>query len=243
VTPKRFLYAYVEEDPPKSTSTGGSGMSRQTGVRGTGAAADKRLRVETNLDNNEQDLLKPFEVYFRTAPLREFDSSKIVFTDDSFNRITNYRIFLDSSKNKLTLQYRWPENTGFHLLVDKDFATDTLGRKLTANDTLSFRTKKTSAYGAVKLRFINLDLSKNPVLQFVQGEKVVDSVVMTSRDYSARLMVPGEYDLRIVFDENKNGTWDRGKFFGRKRQPEKVLPITRKLNVKANWDNEVDFTL
>jgi hypothetical protein len=57
------------------------------------------------------------------------------------------------------------------------------------------------------------------------------------------LFLPGEYDLRILYDENKNGVWDAGDFFGKHRQPEKVTPLSRKLTVKANWDNLVDIKL
>jgi hypothetical protein len=235
------LYAYAEQKEKPVSST--PGVTRPTGLRGSGAAADKRLRLETNLDNNEQDLLKPFEVYFRQGPLKEFDSTKIVFTDEKFTPITNYRIYRDTTNTKLTLEHRWTENTAYNIIVDKDFATDSLGRKLLKTDTLSFRTKKNSSYGVLKLRFVNLDLSLNPVLQFVQNGEVVLSAPLTSRDYVSRLFVPGDYDLRILIDDNKNGKWDPGKFFGTRRQPERVIPITRKLTVKANWDNEIDITL
>ena len=49
--------------------------------------------------------------------------------------------------------------------------------------------------------------------------------------------------MRIVYDDNKNGKWDTGEFFGKHIQPEKVLLIARKLNVKPNWDTEVDIEL
>jgi hypothetical protein len=94
------------------------------------------------------------------------------------------------------------------------------------------------------LRFPNLDLSRNPVLQIVQNGEVKTSHAFTTKDYYVKLYIPGEYDMRILYDENKNGIWDRGKFFGTTRkQPERVVPIARKLIVKANWDAEVDITL
>ena len=33
-------------------------------------------------------------------------------------------------------------------------------------------------------------------------------------DFKQDLFVPGEYQLRILFDRNKNGVWDGGQFFG-----------------------------
>ena len=112
-----------------------------------------------------------------------------------------------------------------------------------AIDTLTFKTKKLSAYGTVRFRFLNLDLSKNPVLQWVQSEKVVVTSKLTGKELNIKLFIPGEYELRILYDSNNNGIWDPGQFFKERRQPEKVLAITRKVNVKANWDNEIDFKL
>ncbi len=95
----------------------------------------------------------------------------------------------------------------------------------------------------VRLRFINLDLTKNPVLLFVQNNTVKFSYPFSSRDFYAKLFLPGDYDLRILFDDNKNGVYDPGEFFGKHIQPEKVISVPRKVTVKANWDNEIDITL
>jgi hypothetical protein len=89
--------------------------------------------LETSLQAGEQDLLKPFEVYFRAAPIKEFDSTKIIFADEKLKPITNYRIIRDTSNTKLTFVYPWVENTAYVLIVDKDFASDTAGRKLLKN--------------------------------------------------------------------------------------------------------------
>jgi hypothetical protein len=57
------------------------------------------------------------------------------------------------------------------------------------------------------------------------------------------LFNPGDYYLRILYDNNKHGKWDPGKFFGVHKQPEIVVPINTKLSIRANWDNEKDITL
>ena len=235
------LYAYKEVEEKRSAEPPGASV-RATNVRGT-ATAEKRLRLETNLSAGELDLLEQLEFYFRQAPLKTFDSTKVRFTNENFETINNYQIIRDTSNTKVTLQYNWRENTAYNIIVDKDFAEDTAGRKILRNDTLSFKTKKTSEYGAIRLRLLNLDLSRNPVLLFVQNDQIKTSHPLTSRELNIPLYVPGEYELRILYDDNKNGKWDPGSFFKTKRQPEKVEIIPRKLTVKANWDNEVDITL
>ena len=89
------------------------------------------------------------------------------------------------------------------------------------------------------LRFRNLDLSQNPVLFFVQNNDVKKLHPLSSNSFSENLFVPGEYNLRILNDANKNGVWDPGEFFEKRKQPELVKPIQRTINVRAGVDNQL----
>jgi Bacterial Ig-like domain len=202
----------------------------------------KRLQLSGNIPSGLLDLHNQLELSFAT-PIKYYDSAKIRFTNDSFQNITQYHFVLDSTKKKLTLVYSWKEDTRYHLILQKDFAEDTLAEKLLKIDTFSFKTKKESDYGNLRLRFRNLDLSLHPVLQFVQGDKIVLSfTVGRSLRYNNKLFDPGQYEMRILYDTNQNGVWDPGDFY-KHRQPEIVVPIKKKLSVKADWDNEVDISL
>jgi hypothetical protein len=228
------LMAYIEKDTSTKKPFGGSKPAVKTDKE---KEKDKRLKFTLNLENNQLDILGNL-VFSFTDPLKNFDSSKTQFTDEEFNLISNHRFQKDTSNKKLVLSYKWPPDAVFHLIVNKDFAEDTLGHTIARTDTLTFTTMKESDYGNVGLRFNNLDLSKKPVLQLLQSDIVKDSARLTSKDFRIRLFRPGEYDIRILLDENGNGTWDHGEFFNIRRQPEKVIAVKQKLNVKANWDND-----
>ncbi len=207
------------------------------------------MQFQNNIKGGEFDILDTLKFQF-AARLKYFDSTQFRFTDDQFNDIAKakYRLIMDSTSKNLTLLYVWALDTKYYILANKEFAEDSLGRKLLKNDTIAFHTKRESEYGEVTLRFFNLDLSKNPVLQFIQSEGVKFSYPFKSRTFSAKLFPPGEYELRILYDDNKNGVWDPGNFFNNHKQPEKVQPIKmpkskHRLTVKANWDNDIDFTL
>jgi hypothetical protein len=239
------LYAYAEKEEERTTRStpipaAGGGRGRTPG----GAAADKRLRYQTSLKENKQDLLENFSFKFET-PLKYFDSTKIYFsTDTTYTAVSNSLSWtIDSTKTKAELKTAWKENTRYNLVFETDFAEDTSGRKILKKDTLSFFTRQKGSYGDLKLTFKNIDLNKNPVIQFVQNNLIVLSAPLTTNQYTNSLFNPGEYELRILFDENKNGAWDPGEFFGKRKQPELVTPIQRRLTIKPNWQNEFDITL
>ena len=120
---------------------------------------------------------------------------------------------MDTSRKKVELVYPWVEKTKYNVIIDTAFAEDTLGQHILKLVTIFFETRKNSEYGTVRLRFIGLQMSDNPVLQFVQGDEVKFSHVFRNNTFTAPLFRPGEYEMRIVSDRNKNGEWDTGQFF------------------------------
>ena len=209
------------------------------------------MKYQTNLVNNQLDILSHFSITFET-PLRLFDSSKIhLYTDSAFNPVSEYKFEKDSSNKKIQLihtlpggQASWKENILYRIIMDKDFAEDSSGKKLLKTDTVSFKTKNLAEYGSLKLKFRNLDTAKHPVLLFITNDAIVQSFVFgNSTEFSQTLFLPGEYELRILFDDNKNGKWDPGEFFGKHKQPEIVKLIERKITVKPAWPNEFELAL
>lgn len=234
------LYAYSAKPAPNPASllaNINAGRNRRTNN------AESRLKYQTNLSAGSMDLLKELQMTFE-EPLKNFDSTKIrLYTDSTFNPAPAYRFKADSLYKNFTLKHSWKENTDYHLVMDRDFAEDSAGRKLLKTDTLSFRTKKLADYGSLKIRFKNLDLAANPVLLVLQNETLYSSLPMTGAEAALSMVPPGEYELRILFDTNKNGKWDPGEFFGKHLQPEIVKPVERKVSVKPAFQNDFDITL
>ena len=226
------LYAFIEKEeeaPRRPVTPRNAGANRP--------AEDKRLRYQTSAESG-QDLMSPFTMTFPTG-LKTFDSTKFLLTDTSFNRLPGAEARLDTGRRTISVSQAWVPGNAYHIILDKEFAEDSAGRKLLKTDTLDFNAKKESDYGELRLRFPTLDLSMHPVLQFVQGGKVVRSHVFTTQEFYSRLFTPGDYELRILYDENQNGIWDTGVFFGERRQPEKAITLKMPLKVRGNWDNDV----
>ncbi len=227
------LFAYRAVEPQEKPS--------QISNENTKSGPAEKLKITTNLDGNELDILGDLTVK-TNRKIESFDSTGIVLSDTNFIKIAGYSISTDTSLQSLSLKYPWPQSTDYILMIAADAIKDSLGNGLAKSDTIRFSTKSESDYGSVRLHFNNLDLSRNPVLQIFQEDKLIESVPLTSADWYRKLYYPGEYNLRILWDENKNGVWDPGNFDA-KIQPEKVSRITRKINIKMNWDNEIDISL
>ncbi len=230
------LYAYADKETEperKVPATSTTGRGNRSG--------DKRLKFSTNLQGNQQDLLEQLVFTFET-PLKTFDSSKVHITrDTSFTPVTGYSWEKDSTMRIVKLNYTWPEGVTYNIILEKDFAADSLNQQLLKTDTVSFKTKERKDYAKLTIRFRNLDLSKNPVLLFVQNNEIKKSFPLSSTTFTQALFPPGDYNLRILNDDNKNGVWDPGQFFGKRKQPELVKPIQRTINVKANMDTPFDI--
>ena len=229
------LYAYRARLAPSSAVV--------SPLRGrTNNAAEKRLRFTTVPAAGAVDLQSDFAINFQ-SPLRLFDSTLVSLTRDTTYTSTNYSIRLDSSRTAISFRSQWQPGATYNVILNKDFADDSAGRKLLKTDTLNFAVKKLADYGQLNIRIRNLDAARNPVLLFLQNEQVVFSAPIKSGTYISQLFNPGDYDLRILYDTNGNGKWDPGQFFGVKRQPELVQPVPRKLAIKPNMDNEFDVSL
>jgi uncharacterized protein (DUF2141 family) len=223
------LYAYREI--PLANTASANPLAR--------ARAENRLIFTSDASGGQQDLNNDLKVNFGTS-LKSFDSTKIALTtDSSFNPVA-YTASLDSSAKILTIHTPWKEATRYNLVLNKDFAADSAGKKLLKTDTLTFLTKSAADYGNVSIRLRNIDLVRNPVLLFVQNDQVMYSAPVKSGTFSKNRFIPGDYELRILYDINDNGKWDPGQFFGTKRQPELVKPIEQKVTIKPNWDNEFE---
>jgi hypothetical protein len=220
------LYAYAEEKEkvrvPRSTAT-----------------AEKTLKYTTNITSEKQDILEDLVIVFN-KPLKNFDPQKILLTDTLNVIIKEALMSIDSTGKKVMVKNKWLPDSNYNIIILKDAVSDSTGLELAESDTIRFQTNREADYGSIKINFLNFDNSKNPVLQFVKSNEVVKAYPLTTANWSVPLFEPGDYELRILFDENNNGFWNPGSY-EKKLQPEKVYLIPQTLNVKANWENERDI--
>ena len=202
---------------------------------------DKRLKFNNNLEGAKQDILSPF-ILISENVIKEFDTAKIRLTDKDFNRIGNYSLQQDTSGKQFIVDLKWPENTEYKLIIEKDFATDSLNNKYIKTDTLSFITKRTTEYGSLDIKIDHIDTASHPIIMLKKENKIFLQQKIVEKRYRIKLFKPGDYQIEILYDLNNNGKWDTGNFW-EKRQPEHNIPSKQVLQIKANWDNEVKVDL
>jgi Bacterial Ig-like domain len=200
----------------------------------------EKIKFGTSLSGGQQDILKDL-IITSNKKLSNLDTSKIKLTDTLFKNNFITKIILDSNKKQFTIKANWALDKVYKLILPKEFATDEKGVALAKSDTIKVTALSEKEYGKVTLRFSNIELNKHLVLQIIQNEKIVVAYPLTSLKLTIPLMLPGDYDLRILKDDNKNGIWDPGSFFTNKKQPETVKVLKQKLTVKADWDNELEI--
>lgn len=225
------LFAYAEEKEKSKTPVSTTAKPK--------TAAQKKLRISTKVASEKQDLRNNLILELNNN-IKTFDSTKIVLTDTNYVPVAGVTYLKDSAS--ITLVKKWDEDADYRLIITKNAVTDISDSSIAKTDTIKFKTKRVGDYGNIVLRFSNLDLLKNPVLQFTQNEEVKESFPVTAKEWSYKFFPPGEYDIRILYDNNKNGKWDPGSY-SKKLQPEKVIVLPKKISIRENWDNESEISL
>ncbi len=227
--------AYKKTEKKKSTPL----VSGKKDTKQTVAA----LNYNKSLEGLEQDLLIPLSLTFET-PIQLNDSFPIKLCDTNNLPVADYKIILDSgTKQKITIEYPWVEQTKMHLIVPKNSVNDSLKNTLAKSDTLRFITKSTSAYGASLIRITGYQQFANPILLLTKDDKILFSYPIVKNLLTIPLLPPNEYTLKILEDRNGNGIWDTGKYGTQKIQPEIVHVLKNNLLIKPNWENELNLTI
>ncbi len=202
----------------------------------------KKLVYTSSLENFRQDLLLKTLTLTFSNKLKKGDSTKIKLVDTTYRTINTASVIIDTVLSKVQIVNQWKAADTLRLIIDKALAIDTFGNTLEKNDTIKFTVCKVEEYGSLKVRLRNIDLKKNPVILFYSNEVLVESVPLLKNELYFKLFHPGEFEVRILYDDNQNGIWDAGNY-KKHQQPEKVEKFKNRIPVKANWDNEAELVL
>jgi hypothetical protein len=210
----------------------------------------RTLNISPELSDNKQELGHPLLLNF-SAPVKTLDSTAFRLTQDTVFTPVAFTTSFDSTRTKLSVHFDWKEGKPYRLIIPKESVADTAGVQPAKADTISFAAKKESDYGKAILTLTLTDSARSMisdtmhyVAQLIKDKEIKYSGKIERNSWVQKRITPGEYEVWILLDENNNGKWDRGVYYGTpKKQPERVVSFPKKENIKANWGVKIQLTL
>lgn len=176
-----------------------------------------------------------------STPIAALDSNQIaLFISDSISSPFTYS--LDSIKNKVDFDFVLEPNQSYSFEIMPGAITDFFGMQ---NDTLNYRFTTGSYADFGNLRLNVGGAVRYPMIAQLtndRGEIFRELYAEQPEIFEFKNLDPGEYNIRVIFDDNSNGKWDTGSYL-KKIQPEKVSYYPDVIDVRANWELEQTFII
>jgi len=208
-------------------------------------AEKKEYLVPTfNIKNNQLVELNDTFYLNTLAPIYKIDTGKIMLEQlvDTLWLSEEYDILKDSVKYNLAhIKLDLEEDKRYRFTFYDSALFDLYGL---TNDTtlLNFSSKRLDQYGTLNVNM--LGVNDQVILQLINAkEKIFDEKIITeSQMVKFEYIKPAEYKLKIIYDSNRNGKWDTGKYLD-KRQPEKVSYFGTTIKIRENWEHEEEWDI
>lgn len=149
-----------------------------------------------------------------------------------------FMVFRDSLKtNEILLKEDFPPAKKYKI----QFLPGAVSSYYGSCDSLSldFQREKAENFGSVSCRFENLDTNAQyVVLLTLQNMVIAQETIRDTESQTIQFgqLLPGNYKLEVIADQNRNGRWDTGDYF-KKLQPEKKMEIALE-ELRKDWDIE-----
>ena len=169
-----------------------------------------------------------------SAPILSVDTSLINIISDS----TQVEFDLSHTDFELLFEFEHKGTRQFNITLNKGSVQ---GLYESENDSvgLSIYTKTEAALASL---IINLNIEEDAYfIDLLKGETVIDRL-RAGEELIFKELLPSKYQLRLTLDSNKDGKWTPGNYF-EGIPAEKVFYYAEELNLRANWELEVDFLM
>ncbi len=201
------------------------------------------LKITSNAARSKLDLEKTFALDFNN-PLAEMDTTLISILEDSV-QVYPTELRQGSLNRKLLVDYPFRADAKYIFRAEPGAFKDVFD---TYSDSvvILFGLRDAEFYGSLTLAIAateDNDPSEPKILQVLNSE----GKILKEKTYSENLQItfprmsPGKYKLKVIFDKNGNGKWDTG-VYRKKIQPERQSFYTEEIEVRSNWEFEVEWT-
>lgn len=234
---KDTLTIRVSKTNKPLASAGGAGKGQGRKGGGTPAAL-MRFSAAGNLTADRYTM-----PYFQFAePVLFADTSKIRVLEDSIP--VAFSLVSDSLSGRLISLNLAKTGKGKYTLITDSAAFGFISGKVSDKSSTTFLFRPASDYGAIEFIYQDSTLREAKIWQLLKNDKQIAEKYSDADVFSVKFdrLEPGNYQLRMVVDSNKNKKWDTGNFLN-KVQPEKILYMTQPAELKAGWDSQIIWKL
>ena len=190
----------------------------------------KKLEVKNNLKGNKLKPEQPLILSF-SEPIVKLSLPDS--TDLQLEKFDKYGFKYQIISNLK------PENKYQFVIPDSVF----FGIRGYTNDTvkLNLQVMEESQFGNIYLTVEVPEGVPQLIVELTTEQgKVIDKQLITStQEIAFEYLDPGKYKLKATLDLDANGEWSPGNF-DRRLQPEKIIFYDGTLEVRANWDIDLD---
>lgn len=173
-----------------------------------------------------------------STPISLIDKSKIILTSEN-DTIPFSMEQIDKRKVHITAKWKAGNSYSFSSLPG---AFIDLYSKSSDSITTPIKIKEINDAGQLLL---HLTLPQNQyIFQLIKNTTVINDSVFegASFNHTYKFLEQGNYFVRLIFDDNKNGVWDSGDYW-KKIQPERVENYESPINIRPGWDMDVTWEL
>ena len=185
-------------------------------------------------------------------PVKSVDSNLLknyILNDSSFSVAPEIKI--DSLDSRIVyIQYNWKPEVSYDIILHKNFTNDIFGLT-NKQDTLKIKVKKADAFAQLTTTIKNTS-GNNIVFQLLRYDmSLVEEKYIVESEFSGdekkyaltiNYLLPGIYKIRVIKDTDKNGKWTPGDL-SKNTLPETVILFPVDQNLRANWENEVEWEI
>lgn len=169
------------------------------------------------------------------TPLVKFDKTKIKLVNKDSTAV-DFTTEYDEFNQKLYVDFKKEPLEKYNFTFFPGALTDFYEK---TNDTLSYKltTKEAADYGNLVLNLKNI--KRFPIIVEITNKKGDEVLASEYSEGSTKiefnLLVPTQFTVRIIYDDNKNKMYDAGSFLD-KRYAEEVFYYQQEVDVRSNWD-------
>ena len=201
----------------------------------------KRLTVKNNIKNNKLKPEQPLIFSFNEPIVKVNQPDSMLFVE---NNDTTYRKEQFEKLDNYGFKYQIvndlkPENKYQVVIPDSVF----FGARGYTNDTIkaAFSVQEESAFGNI---YLTVEIPENVPQVIIElttenGKTIDTQIVTKTEELAFEYLDPGKYKLKATIDLDANGVWSPGNF-KKRLQAEKIVFYNNILEVRANWDIDLD---